>query len=118
VPGFTAEVLRERLVHVADEPPEHLLFFTRNGTPFTTNNIRRRLRAALEGTEITGVTPHSCRRTVATFVDRAGGSELAAELLGHTSSDLTKAHYIEPNEQVNPVTAEILEVLVPKKREG
>ena len=118
VPSFTAEVLRARLVVVSDEDPEHLLFFTRNHTPLTTNNIRRRLRAALEGTQIAGVTPHSFRRTVATFVDRAAGSELAADLLGHTSSDITKAHYIEPNEHVNPVTAEILEALAPQGRDS
>ena len=53
---------------------------------------------------------------MATFIDRFGGAELAAELLGHTSSDITKQHYIEPNEQVNPVTAEILEGLAPGRR--
>ena len=41
---------------------------------------------------------------------------MAAEVLGHTSSDITKQHYIEPNEQVNPVTAEILEGLAPRRR--
>jgi integrase len=116
VPSFTAEVLRERLVVVADKDPEHLLFFTRNFTPLTTNNVRRRLRTILAETEIKGITPHSFRRTVATFIDRFGGAELAAELLGHTSSDITKQHYIEPNEQVNPVTAEILEGLAPRRR--
>jgi hypothetical protein len=29
---------------------------------------------------------------------------------------MTKQHYIEPNEQVNPVTAEILEALAPRRR--
>jgi hypothetical protein len=38
--------------------------------------------------------------------------------LGHTSSDITKAHYIEPNEHVNPVTAEILEALAPQGRDS
>jgi integrase len=114
VPSFTAEVLRQRLVAVAKDEPEHLLFQTRNGTPLTTNNVRRRLRAVLEGTGVEGITPHSFRRTVATFLDRAGGADLAAEMLGHTSAQITKAHYIEPDEMVNPVTAEILEALAPK----
>jgi hypothetical protein len=35
-------------------------------------------------------------------------------MLGHTSSAIAKAHYIEPDERVNPITAEILESLVPK----
>jgi len=64
-----------------------------------------------------GVTPHSFRRTAATVLDRASGADLAAEMLGHTSSKITKQHYIEPDEKVNPVTAEILESLAPRKPE-
>ena len=96
------------------EDGEHLIFFTRNHTPLTTNNVRRRLRTILEGAGISGVTPHSFRRTVATVLDRASGAELAAEMLGHTSSKITKEHYIQPDEAVNPVTAEILESLAPR----
>ena len=51
---------------------------------------------------IEGVTPHSFRRTVATVIDRASGPDLAAEMLGHTSSKITKEHYIEPDEQGEP----------------
>ena len=116
VPSFTAEVLRERLVAAAEEPPEHLLFFSRNHTPLTTNNVRRRLRTILADAGITGVTPHSFRRTVATVLDRASGPDLAAELLGHTSSKITLQHYIEPDETVDPVTAEILESLAPRRK--
>ncbi|GGO84905.1 putative phage integrase [Nocardioides phosphati] len=114
VPAFTADVLRQRFVSVAKEDPEHLLFCSRNHTPLLTNNVRRRLRSALSQVEVKGVTPHSFRRTVATVLDRAGGAELAAEMLGHTSSDITKEHYIEHDDKVNPVTAEILESLAPK----
>ncbi len=116
VPSFVAEVLRQRLVVLVEEDPEHLLFFSRNHTPLTTNNVRRRLRNILAEAGITGVTPHSFRRTVATVIDRAGGADLAAEMLGHTSSEITKVHYIEPDERVNPVTAEILESLAPRER--
>jgi integrase len=118
VPSFAAEAIRQRLVVVADEPGEHLLFVTRNGTPLTTNNIRRRLRAVLSDAGIEGVSPHAFRRTVATVLDRASGSDLAAEMLGHTSSRITKQHYIEPDETVNPVTADILEALAPKGGTG
>ncbi len=117
VPSFAAEVLRERLVVVASEDPHHLIFFSRNHTPLTTNNVRRRLRATLGEAGISGVTPHSFRRTVATALDRAGGADLAAEMLGHTSSEITKRHYIEPDDNVNPVTAEILESLAPRMPE-
>jgi integrase len=117
VPSFTAEVLRERLVILAQEGPQHLIFFSRNHTPLTTNNVRRRLRNILAEVGIEGVTPHSFRRTVATVIDRAAGADLAAEMLGHTSSKITREHYIQPNEAVNPVTAEILESLAPKRAE-
>ncbi len=118
VPSFAAEVIRQRLVVVGPEGPDQLLFFTRNGTPLTTNNIRRRLRAVLSEAGIEGVTPHAFRRTVATVLDRASGPDLAAQLLGHTSSKITKEHYIQPDEAVDPVTAEILEALAPKRVEG
>ena len=114
VPSFAAEVLRHRLVALAQEEPDHLIFFSRNHTPLTTNNVRRRLRNILAAAGITGVTPHSFRRTVATVLDRAGGADLAAEMLGHSSAQITKQHYIEPDDNVNPVTAEILELLAPK----
>ena len=57
VPSFAAEVIRQRLVVVGPEAPDHLLFFTRNGTPLTTNNIRRRLRAVLSEAGIDGRHP-------------------------------------------------------------
>jgi integrase len=117
VPSFTAAVLRERLVKISSEDPGHLLFHSRNGTPLTTNNVRRRLRAVMDQAGIEGVTPHSFRRTVATVIDRAAGADLAAELLGHTSSKITKEHYIQPDEAVDPVTAEILESLAPTRAE-
>jgi integrase len=115
VPSFTAAVLRDRLVKISSEDPDHLIFHSRNGTPLTTNNVRRRLRAVMDQAGIEGVTPHSFRRTVATVIDRAAGADLAAELLGHTSSKITKEHYIQPDEAVDPVTAEILESLAPKQ---
>jgi len=118
VPSFTAEVIRQRLLAVDGQDAEHLLFFSRNHTPLTTNNVRRRLRTIMEEAGIAGVTPHAFRRTVATVIDRAGGADLAAEMLGHTSSDITRQYYIEPNDTVNPVTAAILEQLAPEDRDA
>lgn len=115
VPGFTAEVLRQRLVAVAGEASEHLLFFSRNHTPLRTHNMRTRLRTILAEAGIDGVTPHAFRRTVATVLNSASGVELAAEMLGHSSSEVTKTHYIADDEHVNPITAEILEALAPRR---
>jgi integrase len=114
VPSFTAEAIRARLAVLGDVPGEQLLFISRNGTPLTTRNTRNRLRTILAAAGITGVTPHSFRRTVATVLDRAAGAELAAEMLGHTAAAITRKHYIEPDEKVNPITADLLEALAPK----
>lgn len=114
VPEFASEVLRQRLVAAGEEDQEHLIFFSRNHTPLTPNNVRRRLRAILEGVGITGVTPHAFRRTVATTLERGGDADLAAEMLGHTSSEITKKYYITPEKMVNPITAEILASLAPR----
>ncbi len=113
VPSYTAEAVRQRLVAAAGEGPEHLLFFTRKHTPLTTYNVRRLLRTILTAAGIAGVTPHAFRRTVATAVDRAGGIDLAASLLGHSSPEITRAHYIEKDLVVDPKAAEILEQFAP-----
>ena len=118
VPSFAADAIRQRLVVLAGQPDEALLFVSRNGTPLTTNNVRRRLRAVLEGAEITGVTPHAFRRTVATVLSRDGSTELAAEMLGHSSVEITKQHYIEVDDVVDAATADILESLAPRQDVG
>ncbi|WP_244927913.1 site-specific integrase [Nocardioides sp. W7] len=117
VPSFAAEALRHRLVAVAGEPEDALIFASRNGTPLTTNNVRRRLRAALADGQVDGVTPHAFRRTVATVLSRDGSTELAAEMLGHSSVEITKAHYIEVDDLVDPATADLLESLAPQADE-
>lgn len=115
VPSWAARVLRERLAMIDAERSDHLVFFSRNGTPLTTANVRRRLRAVLKEAKIEGVTPHTFRRTVATEVERTAGADLAAKLLGHTSAEITRKHYIEKDDRVDPATAEILERLAPAK---
>ncbi|MFD6175550.1 MULTISPECIES: tyrosine-type recombinase/integrase [unclassified Isoptericola] len=109
IPKFAATALAARLARIGDVAPDHLVFFTRTGTPISTNNFRRTLRRVLQGTEAEGVTPHAFRRTVATTVERAVGIDLAAELLGHTSTEITRVHYIEPNQYVDSTTAVVLQ---------
>jgi integrase len=113
VPSWTAKVLRERLAKIDGERSDHLVFFSRNGTPLTTANVRRRLRAVLAKAKIEGVSPHAFRRTVATELERSANVDLAAKMLGHTSTEITRKHYIEKDDQVDPVTAQILERLAP-----
>lgn len=109
LPSFTAEAVRKRLTRLRDASPEALLFCSREGTPLTTNNVRRQLRDVLRIAGITGVTPHMFRRTVATVINAQAGVDLAAELLGHTDPKITIQHYIRRSEMVNPATAELLE---------
>jgi integrase len=109
IPSFTAEAVRRRLVRRDDSSPDALLFNSREGTPLTTNNVRRQLRHVMDLTGIAGVTPHMFRRTVATAINEQAGVDLAAELLGHTDPKITIQHYIRRNEMVNPITAELLD---------
>ncbi|WP_285106491.1 tyrosine-type recombinase/integrase [Promicromonospora sp. MEB111] len=67
------------------------------------------MRDVLAAAGITGVTPHSFRRNVATTIERAAGADVAAQLLGHTSTEITVKHYIEPNTSIDARTATILE---------
>jgi integrase len=109
IPKFAAEALATHLARIGEVEPDRLIFSTRRGTPMSTNNFRRALATQLKGSAVGHVTPHAFRRTVATTIDRARGIQLAAELLGHSNSEITRIHYIEPNSFVNPTTADILE---------
>ncbi|RXZ72509.1 tyrosine-type recombinase/integrase [Agromyces albus] len=116
IPAFAAEVIRRRLALIAGEDGEHLLFFTKKGTPLAPHNARRTFRdilkdAGLEGMEIT---PHAFRRTGATLLANEVGIETAADVLGHTSTSTTKEHYAEPDRSVNPITATVLQRLAPR----
>lgn len=115
VPPFAAEVIRHRLALGADRDPERLLFSTRKGTPLAPHNVRRTFReilkeAGLEGMEIT---PHAFRRTGATLLATELGIQTAADVLGHTSTATTKAHYAEPDRTVKPEPAAVLQRLAP-----
>jgi integrase len=114
LPSFAAAAIRQRLA-IVDRDEDQLLFHSRNGTPLTTNNVRRQLRVVLETAGISGVTPHAFRRTVATTIHREGGVDLAAALLGHSSREITIEHYIEKADLVDPRTAEALEALAPEQ---
>jgi integrase len=53
------------------------------------------------------VTPHTFGKTVATLISQATTSELAFRQLGHSSSQVTRNHYIA----TPPVSADLAEVL-------
>jgi integrase len=92
-------------------------------TPRSRSNWSRSLRAALAmgGLGDIGFAPHVARKTVATVVARATGSEeIAGKILGHqTSRTVTALHYIErmreaPDEtEVIQAFIDLSETLVP-----
>ena len=49
------------------------------------------------------------RRTVATVINEQASLNLASELLGHSDTKVTIDHYIQRDERVNPLTAELLD---------
>ncbi|WP_161499038.1 tyrosine-type recombinase/integrase [Cryobacterium aureum] len=117
MPFFATEVIRQRLALLDPADAEHLIFYSRVGTPLAPYNVRRTFReilrnAALEGLNITA---HSFRRTGSTLLANELGMQAAADMLGHTSTSTTKAHYAEPDRTVKSRPAEVMQRLVPPK---
>lgn len=69
-----------------------VIFATRNGTWHQVVNIERRWRQIRKDTGYERVT--TFRKTVATLISEATSSELASRRLGHSSSQVTRDHYI------------------------
>ncbi|WP_248581557.1 site-specific integrase [Nocardioides sp. InS609-2] len=93
LPPFAVEMLLRRRV----EEPANLynaVFATRTGTWHQASNVERRWRQIRSGTKFEWVTPHTFRKTVATLIDDAADADTAARVLGHSSSAVTEAHYI------------------------
>lgn len=116
VPVFAAEVIRRRLVRLGGAHDEHLLFFSRNGTPLAPHNVRRTFRDMLKSVGLDGVeiTPHAFRRTGATLIANSLDIETAAQMLGHTSTATTREHYAEPDRRVDSRSAGVLQRLAPE----
>jgi integrase len=70
------------------------VFVNRDGGWVSLANMRRALRAALPD-ELSWVTPHSFRRTVATVVRDAHGPAAAQQQLSHAKPATTEAHYLQ-----------------------
>ena len=93
LPGFAAELLRVRREFAT--PNEHdAVFATRNGTWHQVVNVERRWGQIRKDTGYEWVTPHTFRKTVATLISETMSSELASRQLGHSSSQVTRDHYI------------------------
>lgn len=112
VPQFAAQVIRARLAEMGPEQREVTIFHNRHGKVITLHNLRRTFRDFVKdaGLEGSGITPRWYRRTAATVLARGLGVDAAATFLGHTSTAITEAHYIEKESMPDAGPAGILDL--------
>lgn len=117
LPSFTAAAIRNQLIRTGHEP-EAYLFATKTGRPLSVSNFERLLRTFVnengEALRASGIdtdefSTHIFRRSTATLVEAAAGITIASRLLGHANEQITRASYVVSAEQVDPVTADILD---------
>ena len=91
LPAFGVEAFTRLLGETGPDGP---VFTSRTGGWMSLANLRRALRAALPE-DLSWVTPHSFRRTVATVVRDEHGPALAQHQLSHAKLATTEAHYLQ-----------------------
>ncbi|MBG6059694.1 integrase [Cryobacterium sp. MP_M5] len=120
LPSLAAAAVRRRLA-LAEPEPEAFLFPTRTGRSLSVSNYERLLRIFVGdeganlielGVDVDEYTTHIYRRTAATLIERAAGITLASRLLGHANEQTTRNSYVVTADQVDPVTAEILDAVL------
>ena len=85
------------------------------GTPRSPSNVRTALRKA-RGDGFDWVTPHSLRRTTGTIIAASTGNSLAASrVLGHASTAITEAAYLDWSRLDTDVSG-VVQSLAPKVR--
>lgn len=111
VPDFAAMVIRRRLGEMDAALADELIFRNRTGGPISQHNFRRTFRELLALADLAGyrITPRWYRRTGATVIARGVGIDAAATHLGHTSTAITEAHYIQPDLSVDFEPARVLD---------
>lgn len=121
VPDFAAGVIRRRLKEMNPTQSEWTIFHNRTGGPISLHNFRRTFRELLVLADLadSGITPRWYRRTGATVIARGIGVDAAATHLGHTSTAITEAHYIEPDLTIDFAPAMVLDrTLRPGSNDG
>ncbi|MEU4715513.1 tyrosine-type recombinase/integrase [Micromonospora purpureochromogenes] len=109
LPRFAVGMILARKLVAADNPHD-AIFASRRGTWLSPNNVRRQWREARADTELTWVTPHTFRKTVATLIKEETNTRNAAAQLGHSSEEVTDTYYIAKPAQA-PDVSDILERL-------
>jgi integrase len=117
LPSMAAAAVRRRLA-LAEADLGASLFPTKTGRALSVSNYERLLRSFVAderanlsklGVDVDEYTTHIYRRTAATLVERAAGITLASRLLGHANEQTTRNSYVVTADQVDIVTAEILD---------
>lgn len=94
------------------------MFPTKTARPMSVSDYERLLRSFIEdndaalraiGVDVEHYSTHIYRRTVATLVERAAGLTIASRLLGHANEMVTRSNYLVTDDQVDMVTADILD---------
>ncbi|MBQ0895670.1 site-specific integrase [Micromonospora sp. U56] len=109
LPRFAVGMLLARKLVAADNPHD-AIFASRRGTWLSPNNVRRQWRQARADTDLSWVTPHTFRKTVATLIKEETDTKSASAQLGHSSEEVTDTYYIAKPVQA-PDVSEILERL-------
>lgn len=117
LPSMAAAAVRRRLA-LAEPDQNAFLFPTRTGRTMSVSNYERLLRSFISderaklvalGVDVDEYTTHIYRRTAATLIEQAAGITLASRLLGHANEQTTRNSYVVTADQVDPVTARILD---------
>lgn len=121
VPKFAAKILSELVAsHVPDPErnPRDVLFTTERGRPrdpSAVGELLRMFRRELEpellaiGVDAEHLTFRSLRKAVAAAVSDTAGIEVARDLLGHSSTDITEGHYAKRPDLIVEIAADALD---------
>lgn len=121
VPKFAAKVLSELVAsHVPDPErnPHDVLFTSEHGRPrdpSAVGELLRMFRRELEpellaiGVDAEHLTFRSLRKAVAAAVSDTAGVEVARDLLGHSSTDITEGHYAKRPDLIIEIAADALD---------
>ena len=94
LPSAAVAVLRERHAASPYRSADDPALASGRGTWLWPSNIRTRLRAAIDATELEGATPHTLRRTVATRIAHEVSLDAAIAQLGHSHPSLAFQIYV------------------------
>lgn len=109
LPRFAVTTLIRRQVNAQPNALD-LVFPSSVGSLRDPHNLRRQWRDARAAAGFSWTTPHSLRKTTATWIDRQSGTKDAAAVLGHAGVAITERFYVE-RAAVAPDMSTVLQAL-------